>query len=455
MSIRKYLWLFTLVISVFFMSSYLSFDVYAEEEEEEYTITEGVSLEGIDLSGMTKAEAQAAVDGYIAGVKAGKLILTAGEDIIEISYADFGLEAAKQTTVEEALQIGRRGNIVKRYKDIEDARNKGVEYDLSFTINAEALMQILNERSGEINRDPANASIRRENGEFIITEAQNGRLVDVAATTEAVKNSIEGEWDRQDLTIAMVIGETPAERTGEQLAGIKDSLGTYTTNFSSSISNRKANIQNAAGKVNGTVLYPGEEFSFLEKVNPISAENGYYLGSAYSGGKVVQSYGGGICQVSSTLYQTVLRAELTVTERTNHSMTVSYMPLAGDATVSNPTLDFKFKNEYDSPIYIEAYADSSQITISIYGAETRPGNRTLEFYSVTEQTMAPGADIVTKDASLDEGYQEITQGAHTGYVAAFYKNVYVDGVLESTELVNRSTYQAIPRSITIGTKRSE
>jgi len=447
----KYLWLLALVIPVFFMSTNLSFVGYAQETEEEYTIPEGVSIEGVDLSGMTKAEAQEAIEGYIAGIKAGKLTMTAGADVIEINYSDFGLEAVQHTIINEALKIGRRGNIVKRYKELEDAKNNGVNYDLSFSINAETLTQILSERSGEINREPSNASIRRENGEFIITEAQNGRTVDVAATMEAVKNCIEGEWDRQDLTIAMIINETPPEHTGEQLTGIKDSLGTYTTNFSSSSANRKGNIQNGAGKINGTILYPGEEFSFLEKVNPISGGNGYYLASSYSGGKVVQSYGGGICQVSSTLYQTVLRAELSVTERTNHSMTVSYMPLAGDATISNPTLDLKFKNEYDSPVYIEAYADSSQITISIYGTETRPANRTIEFYSVTEQTIAPGADVITKDSSQPEGFQEVTQSAHTGYVAAFYKNIYVDGVLESTELVNRSFYQAVPRHITIGT----
>lgn len=449
---RKYLWLLVPIIAVFFMSTNFSLGGYAREAEEEYTVPEGVSLEGIDLSGMTESEAQAAIEAYIAGVKAGQLTLTAGEDAITISYADLGLAADDHGAAKDAIQIGRRGNIIKRYKELEDAKSNGLDYELSFTVNAEALTQVLNERLAEVNRDPVNAAISRENGEFIITEAVNGRTVDVAATMEAVKNSIEGEWDRQNLTIAMVTNETLPEHTSEQLTGIKDNLGTYTTNFSSSTANRKGNIQNGAGKINGTILYPGEEFSFLQKVTPMSADNGYHLASSYSGGKVVQSYGGGICQVSSTLYQTVLKAELTISERTNHSMTVSYMPLAGDATISDPTLDLKFKNEYDSPIYIEAYADNTQITISIYGAERRPANRSVEFYSVTERTISPGADVVTKDASLPEGHQEVTQSSHTGYVAAFYKNVYVDGVLEFTELVNRSTYEAIPRHITIGTK---
>lgn len=450
----KYLRRLVLVISVFWVSAYLSFPAYAIEALDEYTIPEGVSIEGIDLSGMTKTEAEEAIENYVADINTGKLLLTVNDEVITITFGDFGVTASFDTIISEALLVGRRGNIVKRYKELEDARNNGVDLDLSFTINEAALTQILNERSGEINREPINASVRRENGEFVMIAEQSGRMIDVAATIEAVRDSIEGEWHRQDLEIAMVIGVIPPERTSEQLTGIKDNLGTYTTNYSSSTSNRKANIQNAASKINGTILYPGEEFSYLEKVNPISAENGYYLGAAYSGGKVVKSYGGGICQVSSTLYQTVLRAELTVTERTNHSMTVSYVPLAGDATVSNPSLDYKFRNEYDVPVYIEAYADDSQITVSIYGTEVRPANRTIEFYSVTEQILSPGADVVTHNASLPEGYQEVTQGAHTGYVAAFYKNVYVDGVLESAELINRSSYQAVPRHVTIGQEES-
>ena len=129
--------------------------------------------------------------------------------------------------------------------------------------------------------------------------------------------------------------------------------------------------------------------------------------------------------------------------------------LGADATIAEPTIDFKFRNDYDYPVYIEAYTYGSSVTVTFYGKETRPSNRTLEFESVTEQTMDPGADVVTEDPTMPAGYEQVTQAAHTGYVASFYKLVYVDGVLESRELINRSTYNAYPRYVTRGTKQPE
>ena len=155
------------------------------------------------------------------------------------------------------------------------------------------------------------------------------------------------------------------------------------------------------------------------------------------------------------MYNTVLRSELTVTERTNHMMTVGYVPLGADATIAEPTIDFKFRNDYEYPVYIEAYTYNGSVTVTFYGKETRPANRTVEFESVTEQTINPPADVVTEDPSQPLGYEQVTQSAHTGYVASFYKLVYVDGVLESRELVNRSTYNAYPRYVIKGTKQPE
>lgn len=422
---------------------------------EEPRIPEGVEVEGIDLSNMTSAEAVNTLNNYVNEVKGRTLRLTAGEDTIDIAFSDIGVDIADASVIDSLSKIGSGGNIVKRYKELADVQNNNAVYKISFTFNQDALRSILNERAGEINRDPQDASIVRHDGQLIVSEGLNGRAVKVDDTVNAVAAAMNDSWDRSDLSVALVMEETSPAHTTEELSVIDTELGSYSTNFAASSYNRIENIKNGASKIDETVLYPGDVFSFTEKVAPFTSDNGYFLAGAYASGKTIDSMGGGICQVSSTLYNAVLRAELTVLERTNHMMTVGYVPLGADATIAEPTIDFKFRNDYDYPVYIESYTYNGYVTVAIYGKETRPSNRTLEFESVTEQTISPPADVVTEDPSQPEGYEQVTQSAHTGYVAAFYKLIYVDGVLQSRELVNRSTYQAYPRYVTKGSKAPE
>ena len=131
-------------------------------------------------------------------------------------------------------------------------------------------------------------------------------------------------------------------------------------------------------------------------------------------------------------------------------MTVGYVPLGADATIANPSTDFKFRNDSQTPVLIEAYTSGTMLYVNIYGKEVRPENRTIEFVTVTEETVLPGADVVTYDSERDADYFYVAQNAHTGYTAAFYKNIYVDGHLTEQILVNRSIYGAYPRYVVRG-----
>ncbi len=426
---------------------------YAADEP---VIPEGVEVEGIDLSNMTPEEAKAALNSFVEDVKGRTLHLTDSDGtVMDIPFSQFGVDIADPAVVDKLSQIGSGGNILTRYKALRDVQNGHGDYQIQFTCDQAALESILNERAGEVNRDPQDAILVRHGGQLIITDEVIGRTLKASETAKAAADTIKGGWDRQDLSIAAAFDEAAPAHTAQELSVVQDVLGTYTTSFAGSGYNRIENIKNGAAKIDETILYPGDEFSFTQEVAPFTAENGYYIAGGYASGKNVDTMGGGICQVSSTLYNTVLRSELTVLERTNHMMTVGYVPLGADATIAEPTIDFKFRNDYDYPVYIEAYTYGSSVTVTFYGKETRPSNRTLEFESVTEQTMDPGADVVTEDPTMPAGYEQVTQAAHTGYVASFYKLVYVDGVLESRELINRSTYNAYPRYVTRGTKQPE
>ena len=150
---------------------------------------------------------------------------------------------------------------------------------------------------------------------------------------DAIDDSLKEGW-KDDNTVELAAEVTKPQGSEEELSKVKDVLGTFSTNYASSAAGRKANIANGSKKINGSVIYPGEEFSVYQTVAPFNADNGYKLAGAYENGTTVDAYGGGICQVSTTLYNAVIRAELEVTERSGHSMIVGYVDPSADAAIA-------------------------------------------------------------------------------------------------------------------------
>ena len=315
------------------------------------------------------------------------------------------------------------------------------------TVDTEKTTAYLEDHASELNREAVDFGLTRENGAFKIIEGQDGIVVDVKKSVDAIDASLKEGW-KDDNTVELAAEVTKPQGSEEELSKVKDVLGTFSTNYASSAAGRKANIANGSKKINGSVIYPGEEFSVYQTVAPFNADNGYKLAGAYENGTTVDAYGGGICQVSTTLYNAVIRAELEVTERSGHSMVVGYVDPSADAAIAGEYKDFKFKNNTEAPIYIEGSASGSNVSFTIYGQETRPSNRTLKFESVTLSTTDPGVQIVA-DAGQPIGYI-VRESAHKGVVAELYKHVYVNGQEESVTKLNKSTYKATPRTITVG-----
>lgn len=165
----------------------------------------------------------------------------------------------------------------------------------------------------------------------------------------------------------------------------------------------------------------------------------------------MESFGGGICQVATTLYNAVIRAELEITMRFNHSMLVHYVEPSMDAAIAGNYKDLKFKNNLDAPVYIEGYCSGGIIYFNVYGKETRPSNREISFESETVSKTDPKVQF-TMDASLTAGSVSVTQSGQSGCIAQLWKIVKVDGKQQSRDLFNKSNYQATPKLITIGTK---
>ena len=221
--------------------------------------------------------------------------------------------------------------------------------------------------------------------------------------------------------------------------------------MSLSASARVANVENGTRLLNGITLSPGETFSTLELVTPFSVANGYQMAGSYLNGLVVDSLGGGICQVSTTLYNAVLRAELEVSQRSNHSMSVAYVPLSADAAIAESAgKDFCFTNNTDFPIYVEGIATPDRlVTFNIYGVETRSSARRVEYVSEVLETIQPTTENIIQIQDQPIGYTKI-QSAHVGYKTRLIKVTYDNGVEVSREVVNKSTYKMVPRTVSVG-----
>jgi vancomycin resistance protein YoaR len=425
---------------------------YAAAAENDTTICKGVFIGDVDVSGMTKEEAKTAVDNYIESLRNKGIAVMVGENIVYRTMGDLGYEADPKDDIDQALDFGKSGNLIKRYKDLKDIEQGNVVLPLNFTYDVNKINELVSGDVSKFNIAPVNASVKRKNGKFVYTDEVVGSKVNITETANAIEAAIKN-WNHQDLIVEAVMEDDMPLYTKDIVEQCNTVMGTFTTEYASSAEGRAANLANGARLINNTVLYPGDVFSAYQVLTPFTEENGYYVAGAYLNGVVVDSVGGGACQVTTTLYNAVLAAELEVVERQPHSMTISYVDLSRDAAIAGTYKDFKFKNNTDAPIVIEASTKSRKITFKIWGHETRDTvNRKIEYETVVLSTTKPSADVVTEDPSQPTTYRQVTQTAHTGYKAQLWKIVYENGVEVSRALVNTSNYESAPQYITIGTK---
>ena len=441
-------WKGSLLLAICLLAMTSSMTVCAAGE----TILKGVSIDKLDVSGMTREEALAALESYEKNLGGQSIKLGIGDNVIEAKLSDLGVTFDNEDLVDEAIGVGHAGNIVKRYKDQKDLQHSGKTFPLSWQTNEDTVRTYVENNCTKYDKKAQNASLTRENGAFNFVAGTEGLELNVDSAVRTISDYLENSWTSDNTEVLNLETQvTEPEGSAEELANIKDLLGSFTTSFSTSGSNRCKNVSSGASHINGTVLYPGEEFSAYETVSPFTEANGYAMAGSYLNGEVVDSMGGGICQVSTTLYNAVLRAELNVTERSPHSMTVHYVDLSEDAAIAGTYKDFKFVNSTEYPIYIEGYTTSDKkITFNIYGKETRDKNRAISFESqMVSET--PATTILQEDAGQGIGYKAVSSKGSSGYVAELYKIVKVNGVETDRIKVNKSTYKGTNRVVTYGT----
>lgn len=427
---------------------FLTADCRVNADTKDNRIAEGIYIESLYIGGMSGEEAQAALETYIAELKEKEITLEAGERQLTFTTGQMGFEVLNEDIIESAVNVGKTGSLLKRYKDMADLKRGDLVLELNVAIDRKAVTALLNDNLGEINTKAVNNGLTRENGKFVYIPGTTGIAVNVEASAALIEEYISTEWTREDAVLLLSAEITEPKGSKEELAKVQDLLGGYSTNFRTSSSARITNINVATDRIDGTVLYPGEEFSVNETILQRNAKNGYAKAGSYEGGQTVQSYGGGVCQVSTTLYNAVILAELEVTERQNHSMTVAYVPLAMDAAIAGDYMDLKFVNNTESPIYIEGYTKGKDLYFNIYGEETRPADREIVFESVVLETMDPGTKFVAVEDPVGSVIQ--TQSKHMGYKTQLWKIVKVGGVEKSREKFNTSNYRSSAKVLKVG-----
>ncbi len=430
---------------------FVQVDVQAKEAG---NIETGVFAESVDLSGMTAKEAKAAIEEYVASLSEVEItFVTTDGNTVTATAGQLGVQWTNPEIVDEAVHIGTQGNIVQRYKALADLKHTNKVFDIALGVDQELVKAFVEEECTKHDIPVKNCSLTRVDGVFEVVGGEAGYGVNVETSVPKVVDFIQNEWNHEAASIELNVETIEPIGSAQELAQVKDLLGTSTTDYSTSGSSRSANVANGCNLINGITLYPGEEFSSYDTITPFTTENGYYLAGSYLNGQVVDSIGGGACQVTTTLYNAVLEAELEVTERHNHSMIVTYVEPSADAAIAESSgKDFKFVNSSEYPIYIEGITTpDKKITFNIYGVETRAANRDVRYESVILSTTYPETEAVYADASQPVGYVSPVQSAHIGYKAQLWKIVTVDGVEQSRTQINSSTYKVSPRSITVGT----
>ena len=319
------------------------------------------------------------------------------------------------------------------------------EYDL------DSVTQFVEYLAGLLDKPAVNATIGMDNNQIVYLDEIDGQGIDRDALIETILNADPFSGDT--ITIPMHKLEPTVTKEMLQSKYVKRGQG-YTTSFSGSTKNRKYNIRFGAEKINGTILKPGEIFSANETLGKRTRANGWKNAGAYEAGEVVEQPGGGVCQLSSTLYNAVLYADLEIVERRNHSMPVHYVDRGRDATINSVgnIIDFKFKNNTSSDIIIIAYTEGNNLHMEIYGVPFE----TDEYDEIKIRTkQVSSQSIKTVYEYLDNmptSYKKTISKGSKGYTVKTFKDYYLGGTLVKTEeLQPISKYTMFPKKVEVGT----
>ncbi len=397
----------------------------AEREEAEIkavldvdTIYTNVYINDINVGGLTKEQAKEFLESQVFGDLDYYDVTYKYENMNysrKFTFNELGVGYDLDEVIDRAYNFGREEgvDIRSRYAAVMENKDRGCYLNANRTYDDEKLASCIDLICKDIDVEPVNAEYKYNNGEVTVTDSSPGRKVDKDRTI-SMTNELLPMGSSFDIMLMVDTVEPKYKKSDFEFTSSE--IGSYTSAFNSGDENRVANLSVACSKINNAVIMPDETFSVNAALSPFTEENGYKYAGAYVGGELVEDIGGGVCQVSSALYNAALYAELEIVERYNHSKKVGYMDYGYDATLAGDVKDLKLKNNTGYPVVLRTYIENGAVVAKVIGYEAHQTGRKLEFYN--EKT-----------------------GENDNTVSyALYKKVYENGALKDTVKINSSTY---------------
>lgn len=422
------------LISIFLV---LSFSYFAIQSYFDGKVYPGISINGVDFGSKSEEEVKKYYEDKNTFVSDAEFVLTFEDKVATISAADINFGYDEELLTIQAMSLGRSDNPLSNVNIILQAYINGINLSPAYKYSKVDLEETLEPFYEEINKEPVEAVFNFENGRVSeFTASENGREVDefqlnekILAKGRQVLNANEKKRIFIPVPIKILEPELTTDKVNEM--GIRELIGEGTSTFRGSISSRIFNVNLGASRVNGVLVPPGEEFSFAEAVGDVSSLTGYKQAYVISGGRTVLGDGGGICQVSTTLFRAALDAGLPITERHPHSYRVSYYeqdsPPGIDATVYVPTVDLKFKNDTNNHILVQSIVDLEELrlTFQIYGTDD---GRVSVINTPVVSNIRPAPEAKFEDdPSLPAGQVKQVDWAAPGASVYFTRTVTKDG----------------------------
>jgi vancomycin resistance protein VanW len=412
------------------------------------TVPAGVTVAGIEIGGKTVEEARTALTPWAEEADDRPLLVKtpltskAGKQW-NAPRAKLGASVDLEATLAEAEQVGRSDTAIARLVSLFAGR-KAVDIAPKWRVDTAAARRWLETNAARAVKQPVqDARFYAEGPQFRIVPEQPGTELDIPAAIEKIGRLAENPAASElELPVKTVSPKVKAA----DLDGIKGQVSSYRTHYSER-GNRMQNIALACSRINGKVLMPGQIFSYNETVGPRDERAGFKLAPVIIKGKLEPGMGGGICQVSSTLYNAALFADLKIVRRQHHAFPVHYLPAGRDATVVYPAIDFQFQNNTDKPIAISAKGTGGVVEMRIFGVPAP--QRQVEIQRTNVSTFGT-ADREVKDPSLPRGKRVVTERGHIGHRVTVWRIVKENGRLVRREHISSDTYTAFPRCIAVG-----
>ena len=407
------------------------------------TVFPGVSVSGIGVGGLTVEQAESRLQPLAAQYASQEFALRYREGSIKTTVADMGGEIDIPAFAKAAFQIGRKGNIVRRIAQVISAQRRGLNIPPVFTFDEKAAAEWLSAESEKVGRKPINASLVVEGNTVTAMPGKAGIEIDTKKSLERIVEAINSGTREADLVTVIAQPKISIE----DFRGIDGVVASYSTPYKPWQRDRSHNLRIACRAINGTLIKPSEVFSYNKVVGPRLKKFGFRDALMFVNGEVEAGTGGGVCQVSTTMYNTALLADMKIVRRQHHSQPVHYAPVGRDATVAYPALDFRFKNTSDAPIYIMASVGKRTVNITFLG---KPINNRQVVVTTEGHKIIPAPAIQKVDDTLEPGKSVVEASGRSGHRIAVYRITKVGGAVVKRELISNDYYRPGSKVTAVG-----